>query len=108
MIREERLMGAMDRWDMGVLDGDVTASRHGAARAVRWGLIALCGGIILFSSNMSGRLGFAALLLLAVIVGRYVSRRRTHVLESGTSVPRAPADQPGTADADLPRRNAGH
>ena len=39
--------------------------------AVRWALIALCAALIVFSDHMAGRLGFAALLLLAVIVARY-------------------------------------
>lgn len=110
MIPQDRVMGAMDRWGMGVLDGDVSPQRSSALRAARWGLIALCGGIILLSNNMSGRLGFAALLLLAVIVGRYAARRRTRVLETETHLPSPalPAAPPPAADADLPRREAGH
>lgn len=48
-------------------------SPHGrrAIIAVRWALIALCASLIVFSDHMAGRLGFAALLLLAVILGRY-------------------------------------
>lgn len=109
MIREERMMGAIDSWATDMLDGDISPQRHSTFRVARWGLIALCGGIILFSSNMSGRLGFAALLLLAVIVGRYASRRKARVLETETSVPsRAPSSDQQAADSELRRREAGH
>jgi len=87
-----------------MLDSEVSAQRRNASRAVRWGLIALCGGIILFSSNMSARLGFAALLALAIIVGRYASRRRSRVLETTPGVSStAPSEPARIADADLPR-----
>ena len=43
--------------------------------AVRWALIAVCAALIVFSHDMAGRIGFAALLVFAIVVGRYRSRR---------------------------------
>jgi hypothetical protein len=85
-------------------EGDGSGQRRSGLSAARWVLIAVCAVLILFSDSMAGRLGFAALLVLAIVIGRYTSRR-TRVLDSGTlpsnQAPKAPAP-------DLPRREAGH
>ena len=47
--------------------------------------------------------GLAALLLLAIIVGRYTGRRRTRGLEDESQ----PTSQPQPSEAELPRREGG-
>lgn len=87
---------------------DDAARRRQALVAVRWALIAVCASLILFSDKMSGRIGFAALLLLAVIVGRYASRRLTRMPESESRpLPAEPAQQAPASQTELPRREAG-
>jgi len=76
--------------------------------AVRWVLIAVCAALIIFSHGMAGRLGFAALLVFAVILGRYSSRwftrpRREDAL--GTSV--EPQALPSAAEEPARHREAG-
>jgi hypothetical protein len=83
---------------------DDSARRGHSLNGVRWLLIAVCAGLILVSDNMAGRLGFAVLLLLAIVIGRYASRR-TRVLDAET-LPTSPAAKP--SDPELPRREAGH
>jgi hypothetical protein len=48
--------------------------RRAGVAGMRWVLIGLCAALILFSHGMSARLGFAALLVLAVIIGHYAGR----------------------------------
>ena len=97
--------------DSGVMDMravDPSPQQRGTLVAVRWALIAICAALIVFSDHMSGRLGFAALLLLAVVVGRYGRARFARTL-------RPPAQLDGVAqppvrrvpDADLRRREVG-
>jgi hypothetical protein len=84
---------------------DDSTQHRNALNGVRWVLIAVCAALIVFSGSMAGRLGFAALLLLAIIVGRYTGRRRAGVLEhepenfSGTP--------PKSSESEIPRREAG-
>ena len=91
------------------MSDDSTESRRGLA-AARWALIAICAGLILFSGNMAGRVGFAALLLLAIFLGRYVGRRETRVLTTPHSLPpRAePTAHSPASEADAPRRETGN
>jgi hypothetical protein len=81
---------------------DDAEQRRNGLSVARWVLIAICAGLILFSDNMAGRLGFAALLLLAIFVGRYTSRRRTRVLETQATT----TAEPQPSQPDLPRREA--
>jgi hypothetical protein len=109
MIRHEPVMASIDLAVTGMPMIDASAHRRQALVAVRWGLIAVCASLILFSDKMSGRLGFAALLLLAVVVGRYASRRMTRVLEAeNRPVPDVPRQHAPAPQDDLPRREAGH
>jgi len=84
---------------------DNSTQQRNALNGVRWVLIAVCAALILFSGNMAGRLGFAVLLLLAIIVGRYTSRRRTTVLEHEPE--NLPGTPPKPSEPELPRREAG-
>lgn len=82
---------------------DRPAAEHRAAiSAVRWALIAVCAVLIAFSDGLGGRIGFAALLIFAVYLGRQASQRYTraaHPLEPTTLKPR-------DADHEVPRREA--
>ena len=109
MIRQEPVMASIDLAVTGMPTIDDSAHRRQTLAAVRWGLIAVCASLILLSDKMSGRLGFAVLLLLAVVVGRYASRRMTRVPESESQpLPAATAQHAPTPDTELPRREAGH
>ncbi len=108
MIRSEPMTASVDFAVTDMSMTDDSTHRRQTLVAVRWGLIAVCASLILFSDKMSGRAGFAVLLLLAVIVGRYASRRMTRGVETETrSLPVEPVQQAPTAE-DLPRREAGH
>ena len=89
--------------DMRATD-DATQLRNGL-NGVRWVLIAVCAALILFSGNMAGRLGFTALLVLAIIVGRYTSRRRATLLEHEPE--QLPSTEAPPSEPELPRREAG-
>jgi hypothetical protein len=77
--------------------------RRTTLTAMRWGLIAVCAALIIFSDRMAGRLGFAVLLLLAIILGRYGSRRFAGLPR--TERPE-PIGQPHAPDPDVRRREA--
>jgi hypothetical protein len=87
---------------------EISPQHHSATTAVRWALIALCAALILFTHEMSARVGFAALLVIAVIVGRYGSRvyRRTAATQ-GQAGSRVEPHTPGAADEPARRREAG-
>jgi hypothetical protein len=68
---------------------------------VRWLLIAVCGALIAFSDGLGGRIGFAALLILAIYIGRQASLRH-----SRSAHPAEPTIQPRNTDHDVPRREA--
>jgi len=90
--------------------GDDSTDSHRGLAVARWVLIAICAGLILFSRNMTGRVGFAALLLLAILLGRYVGRREPRVLTTPHSLPpraEPPAHAP-VSEADVPRRETGN
>ena len=88
---------------------DAAPQHRGTLIALRWVLIAICVGLIAFSDHMAGRFGFAALLLLAVIVGRYSRNRFARTLRPPAHLD--PLEQPqtlhSTTEADVPRREAG-
>jgi len=71
---------------------------------VRWGLIAVCAALIIFSDRMAGRLGFAALLALAIILGRYGSQRFSRLPRAAHPVD--PIGEPHAADPEVRRREA--
>ena len=87
---------------------DASPQHHSTLVALRWALIAICAGFIAFSDHMAGRLGFAALLLLAVIVGRYGRGRSARTL--GTPARLDPIEHPPqrhASEADVRHREAG-
>ena len=77
--------------------------------ALRWALIAVCAALILFSHDMAGRVGFAALLVFAIVLGRYrnrrvaSSRRPAETLATGTP----PPTQPLASEEPAQHREAG-
>lgn len=88
---------------------DVSPQHHGTLIALRWALIAICGSVIAVSDHMAGRLGFAALLLLAIIVGRYGRNRFARTLRPPARLD--PLEQPPAtrraSEADARHREAG-
>ncbi len=108
MIRSESVTASLDLAVTDMSMTDDSTHRRQTLVAVRWGLIAVCASLILFSDKMSGRAGFAALLLLAVIVGRYASRRWTRTVEHEPRPMPAEPVQQAPASESLPRREAGH
>jgi len=88
---------------------DTSSQRYTALAALRWALIAICAVLIAFSENMAGRIGFAALLVLAVIIGRYGRARLARPLGSAHLDQTEPAPAPRQAsEADVRHREAGH
>jgi hypothetical protein len=100
---------SIEVWESSMTDElQVSAQRRSGAAGVRWVLIGLCAALILFTHDMSARLGFAALLVLAVIVGRYRGRwygRAPSVRGHGEPgvQPRRP---PSPIETPTPRREA--
>ena len=86
------------------------AHRRRSLVMVRWALIALAGSLIVFSGHMNGRLGFAALLVLAVLVGRYGSRWLVQARRDAAPVePSQPQPREARApEAPARRGHAGH
>ncbi len=102
-------MESIDSWPTAMQAIERLPHRRRALDAVRWALIAVCAGVILFSDHMAGRLGFAALLLLAVILGRYRSRGYARVAGVEKPLPGSaelPA-RPRAVEAQLRRKEAG-
>ena len=104
-MRGRAVVQGVDTWATEMRAIDAAPQHRGTLIALRWVLIAICAGLIVFSDHVAGRLGFAALLLLAVIVGRYGRNRFARPLR-----PPARVDQQQAAArhaSDLPRREAG-
>ena len=76
-------------WANDMRSTDISPQAHRGMTAARWVLIAICAVLILFSDHMAGRLGFAALLLMAVMVGRY-GRSHGRLRDRQASEPMAP------------------
>jgi len=87
---------------------DASAEVRTALVVVRWVLIAVCAGLILFSGNMAGRVGFGALLLLAILLGRFAGRRQPRVLTTADSLPSRPEPSAQPPEADVARRETGN
>ena len=83
-------------------DTDSLHERRTGLTAVRWVLIAISAVLILFTENLTGRLGFAALLLLAIFLGRYASSRGSRL--SGATRPAEPIDEQSAPER---RRSSG-
>jgi hypothetical protein len=93
-------------WANDMRSTEVSPHRRRGIVAVRWALIALCAGLIVFSDHMAGRLGFAALLLLALIVARY-GRWHERLRDSEPLEPRLqPPAQPRAPEVPERRREA--
>lgn len=71
---------------------------------MRWGLIAVCATLIIFSDRMAGRIGFAALLVLAIILGRYGSQRLARLPSAERPV--EPIVEPHVPDPEVRRQEA--
>ena len=99
----------IDSWPTDMRATEILPHRRRTLIGLRWALIAVCASLILFSDHMAGRLGFAALLLLAVILGRYRTRgyaRVADVKESLDAGARAPR-QPRAPEMPVRRRGVG-
>lgn len=104
-------MESIYSWPTDMRATEILPHRRRTLVALRWALIAVCASLILFSDHMAGRLGFAALLLLAVILGRYGSRGDARV--AGGDAKRLPASAelpvpPRAAEAPVRRKEMGH
>lgn len=102
-------MESIYSWPTDMRATEILPHRRRTLVALRWALIAVCASLILFSDHMAGRLGFAALLLLAVILGRYRSRGYARVPGVDTPFPASaelPA-QPRAAEAQVRRKEVG-
>jgi hypothetical protein len=71
---------------------------------MRWALIVVCAALIIFSDRMAGRLGFAALLVLAIFLGRYGSHRFARL--SRGERPIEPVREPHAPDPEVRRQEA--
>src|SRR5262245_50051240 len=78
--------------------------RRSSMSTVRWALIAICAAVILLSDRMAGRVGFAVLLVLAIIVGRYASHRYARMPRD--TRPIEPAAETRAPDSEVARREA--
>ena len=102
-------MESIEVWESSMTEQpQIPPQRRSGAAGMRWVLIGLCAALILFTHDMSARLGFAALLVLAVIVGRYGRRwygraPSAHEHAEPGVQPRRPSS---AAEPPTPRREA--
>jgi hypothetical protein len=102
-------METSDPWATAMQVTEDLPHRRPGLVALRWALIALCAGLIIFSDHMVGRLGFAALLVLAVVLGRYGAQwhARARGVERPSEPSVHPSRQPSASEAPVRRRKAG-